>query len=292
LYPSAVTPAGASSFPPGSRQHREAADDSISRVISGWHSNRPDLAVDPIAITARIARLNAILGPRLESVFERFGIRGADFAVVATLVRLGDGRVSQRRLASELGLTPGTVSVRLDRLVRRGLVQRDGDPSDGRGALVTLTKAGRELFEAAAPEHLANAQALLEGLSERERDQLGDLLGKLLHTLEGPEADDPLLSELGMLIDSAPAAIEQRRSVGLPALAGLLVRHVEPAGPAAENGIRPGDLLTTANGHPLRSRNDLRRALGRRRRALTLEIMRGAEPVRVELGQPSSSVAT
>jgi DNA-binding MarR family transcriptional regulator len=253
-------------------------------VISGWHATRPDLNVEPIAVTARIARLNAALGPRLESVFERFGIRGADFAVVATLERLGDVRVSQRRLASELGLTPGTVSVRLDRLVRRRLVQRDGDPTDGRGALVMLTKAGRELFEACAPEHLANARALLEGLTERERDQLGELLGTLLHTLEGPDADDPLLAKLGMLVDSAPAAIEQRRSVGLPALAGLLVRHVEPGGPAAAGGIRPGDLLRTVNGRPLRSRHDLHRALPRSRSVLTLELTRGAEPIRVQVG--------
>lgn len=242
--------------------------------------------MEPIAITARLARLNAALSPKLESVFERFGIRGADFAVIATLVRLGDARVSQRRLARELGLSPGTVSVRLDRLARLGLVARWEDPNDGRGALVSLTPAAKELFEACAPEHLANAQALLEGLSERERDQLGELLGKLLTTLEDPEPGDPLLGELGLRVDSAPLAVEQRRSVGLPPAAGLLVRHVEPASPAAIAGIRPGDLLRAGGGRPLRSRPDLLRVLGQRRRVLMLEISRGAESVRVGLPVP------
>jgi DNA-binding MarR family transcriptional regulator len=285
-YPSAVTPGDANSFPRRSRVPREALEDSISGVISGWRAIRPDLNVEPIAITARLARLNTTLSPKLESVFERFGIRGADFAVLATLVRLGDARVSQRRLAGELGLSPGTVSVRLDRLSRRGLVQREGDPNDRRGAVLSLTRAGRELFEECAPGHLANAQAQLEGLTKRQRDQLGELLGKLLGTLEDPEPDDRLLSELGMLVDSPPVAIERRRSVGLPPIAGLLVRHVEPASPAATDGIRPGDLLTTANGRPLRSRQDLHLALIQSRdrgKMLVLEVTRGAERMRVTL---------
>ena len=64
------------------------------------------------------------------------------------------------------------------------------------------------------------------------------------------------------------------------------VRHVDPAGPAAASGIRPGDLLRTANRRPLRSRHDLDLALNRsreQRRALALEITRGTEPMRVLL---------
>jgi DNA-binding MarR family transcriptional regulator len=185
-----MTPADAASFRQGRsprRRGQEESGDSVSRVIAGWRSTRPDLSVEPIAITARLARLQSTLSPRLEDVFERFGIRGADFAVLATLVRLAGTRVSQRRLGLELGLSPGTISLRVDRLARRGLLHRDADPEDGRGALLSPTEAGRELFESCAPEHLANARALLAGLSERERGQLGILLGKLLYTLERPE---------------------------------------------------------------------------------------------------------
>lgn len=264
-------------------------DDSIARVIEGWRATRPELEVAPIAITARLARLQAVLGPRLEMVFARYGTRGADFAVIATLVRLAPKGVSQRRLAEELGLSAGTVSLRIDRLVQRGLAERRPDPDDGRGALVSLTGRGRELFEACAPEHLANAHELLAGLSDPERDQLGQLLGKLLYTLEEPGPNDSLAADLGLVIDDAPVALEQRRAVGLPPLTGLLVRHVDPAGPAAAAGIRPGDLLTTANRRPLRNRHDLQLALNqsrRGRRAISLEATRGAERVRLRLTAP------
>jgi DNA-binding MarR family transcriptional regulator len=265
-------------------------DDSIAGVIASWHVTRPELPVAPIAITARLARLQARLGPRLEEVFVRFGLRSTDFAVLATLVRLEGETLSQRRLGAELGLSPGTISLRIDRLVGRGLVERRPDPDDGRGAVISITPPGRDLFEACAPEHLTNAGELLSGLSDDERDQLGHLLGKLLYTLEETaEADDALAPALGLVLEGAPMALERRRAVGLPPLEGLLVRHVDPGGPAAASGIRPGDLLTSADRRPLRNRHDLQQALQRSRgrlRPVALEITRGAEPLRLALSVP------
>ncbi len=284
-----MTPRRAASFRRELEGDDAVAEDSIARVMAGWRASRPELPVDPIAVTARLARLQAVLAPRLETVFARFGLRGADFAVLATLVRLAAESVSQKRLASELGLSAGTVSLRIDRLEQRGLAQRQPDPDDGRGAQLSLTDGGRELFEACAPEHLANAQELLAGLTEPDRDQLGQLLAKLLYTLEEPDPNDQLEPELGLVVDGAPVALERRRAVGLPPVAGLLVRHVDPAGPAAASGIRPGDLLRTANRRPLRSRHDLHLALNQsreRRRALALEITRGTEPMRLRLTAP------
>ena len=287
----AMTPPHAGSFQAFYMDEEALIEDSIARVIAGWRATRPDLRVEPIAVIARLARLQALMAPRLEAVFGRFGLHSADFAVLATLVRLAGDGVSQRHLDSELGLSAGTVSIRVDRLVRRGLADRQADPDDGRGTLISLTGSGRELFEACAPEHLANAQELLAGLTEAERDELGALLGKLLYTLEDAEPDGGLAPTLGLVVDGAPVALERRRAVGLPPLAGLLVRHVDPAGPAAASGIRPGDLLTVADGRPLRSAHDLELAVRQsrgRRRTMALEITRGAEPLRVRLPAPGT----
>jgi DNA-binding MarR family transcriptional regulator len=159
-------------------------DDSIARVLAGWRASRPDLDVAPIAITARLGRLRQALGSRLEQVFTEHGLSSADFAVLATIVRLGGKPLSQKQLMAELNLTAGTISVRVDRLVTNNLVRRGSDAADGRGSLLELTSAGRAAFEACAPEHLANAQALVGALSAEEHDQLASLLGKLLRSLE------------------------------------------------------------------------------------------------------------
>ncbi len=275
------------SAPTPSGESDAAIEDSIALVIAGWHAVRPDLDVGAIGVTARVARLQAQLAPRLEAVFGRFGLRSADFAVLATLVRLAGAGISQTRLAHELDLSAATISLRIDRLVGEGLAERQPDPTDGRSALVTLTDPGRELFAACAPEHLANAAELLSGLAEHERDQLARLLGKLLSSVEDPGPDDSLALELGLVVDAAPVAAERRRVVGLAPLTGLLVRHVDPAGPAAASGIRSGDLLRSASGQPLRTHHDMRMALRHNRgRGLALEIIRGTEPVQLRLIAP------
>ena len=260
-------------------------EDSVARVIASWHATRPDLNVDAIGITARLARLQPVIAAKQVEVLELFGLRGGEFALLATLTRLTGEAVSQRRLAEELGLSAGTISLRVDRLVGRGLVQRQADPEDGRGALIEITARGRDLFEACVPEHLARAQALVAGLAEDEREELGRLLGKLLYTLQDPPADDLATAELGLVVEGASEALQRRRAVGLPPVPGLLVRHVDPTGPAAQCGLRTGDLLTSADRRPLRSRHDLEVALAssRGRRRVTLEITRGTEPVRLAL---------
>lgn len=167
----------------------ENPPDSIARVIAAWRDSRPDLEVTPIAVTARLGRLRQIMTPQLEAVFARHGVSGADFAILATITRLGGQPQSQKTLMRELNLTAGTISVRIDRLVRDGLVTRRRDESDRRGCLVAMTDEGRARFEACAPEHLENARRLTACLDEAEREQLGKLLGKLLAFLESPTSD-------------------------------------------------------------------------------------------------------
>jgi DNA-binding MarR family transcriptional regulator len=79
----------------------------------------------------------------------------------------------------ELGLTSGTISVRMDRLVAQGLVDRRADPGSARNTLISLTPQGRELFERVVPAHLNNERRLLSGLSDEELELLAALLRKL-----------------------------------------------------------------------------------------------------------------
>src|SRR3954469_10307099 len=90
---------------------RRSAQDSIARVVGSWHANRPDLDVDPIAITARLARLRHVLGSGLERVFAAHGLPGPVFPVLPTIARLGGQPLSQKQLMTELSLTAGTISV-------------------------------------------------------------------------------------------------------------------------------------------------------------------------------------
>jgi hypothetical protein len=153
----------------------------------------------------------------------------------------------------ELGLTSGTISVRIDRLVAGALVERAADPASRRNTLITLTARGRELFERVVPAHLENERRLLTALTRDEEEQLAALLRKLLVEFEGVGPPPGTPPRLGRMLAPAHVTIAMRRAVGLPPTPGLLVRAVDDDGPAAAAGIRTGDVLTHAARRVLRS---------------------------------------
>ena len=228
--------------------------DRTDRVLHQWAKVRPDLDVASIGVISRLERLRAIIAEEQEAVFAEHGISNPTFTTLVTLVRINQpGGISQRRLANEMGLTPGTVSARLDRLVADDLVIRSPDPADKRGSLVTLTDRGRELFEAVVPAHLANQVRLLGSLTSDEQATLAGLLRKLLVAFEGSAELEHLPARLGLTLAPVHVALAMQRAVGLPERPGLLVRSAEEGSPAVAAGLAEGDILTEAGGTPLRS---------------------------------------
>lgn len=203
--------------------------------------------------------------------------------------------MSQRRLMDELGLTSGTISVRMDRLVEEGLVARRPDPGSRRATSITLTDRGRELFERVVPAHLANERRLLSSLDPDEHELLASLLRKLLVDFEGSAAPGDAPPRMGLTVTPAHVTIAMRTSVGLDPVAALLVRGVEDDGPAARASIRAGDVLLRAGRRELRSVASLyaatedAAATGR----LRLKLLRGPERhrVTVRLGDAGDTAA-
>jgi hypothetical protein len=186
-----------------------------------------------------------------------------------------------------LGLTSGTVSVRLNRLSGKQIVTRQPSADDARSTLVTLTDRGLELFAQVGPAHLHNEDVLLSALTGPERTQLAGLLRKLLVSVEHERAASPL----GMVLAPAHIARRMRTAVGLSDTPGLLVTDVTADSLAAEAGLQPGDLLTAIDGDPLQSCVDLaEHSAGRRssspspRRPLELTLLRGSEQKAVRFG--------
>lgn len=266
--------------------HECTPHDSVDGLLASWAAQRPDLDMTPVAVIGRLARVRDSIDEQLAAVFGNFGLTAPSFAVLVTLARLGgdSAGVSQRQLADELGLTAGTVSVRIDRLLEEGLVSRVPDPDTRRSVLVALTPKGRELFERVAPAHLANETRLLSALTDDEQKLLGNLLRKLLVEFEGSSPSGPTDGRLGLLLVPAHVTIEMRESVGLPRVAGLLVRAVEPDSPAEKAGIAPADVLIEADGRELRSSSSLYAAIEEAGPRLTVRLLRGDQPQVVQLG--------
>ncbi len=262
-----------------------APRDSVDALLRSWAERRPDLDFRPVGVITRLARVRAHLDAELEEVFAESGLTGPSFAALVTLARIaGEHGVSQRRLADELGLTPGTVSVRVDRLVEQGLAVRTPDPDSQRNILVALTSQGRALFDRVAPAHLDNEQRLLSALTEPEQQLLADLLRKLLAEFEGSRPAAAGEGRLGLVVTPAHVTMQMRAAVGLPPSPGLLVRSVEPGLPAEHAGILPGDVLTCAGGRDLRSSASLYAALrDSADSSLTFVVLRGSQTFQTRL---------
>jgi DNA-binding MarR family transcriptional regulator len=262
--------------------------DSVDVLLDSWAARRSDLDFAPVAVVARLDRVRGHVDRELDRVFAEHGLTRPSFEVLVTLARLEEeGGVTQRQLMDELGLTSGTVSVRIDRLVELSLVERRPDPDSKRNVLIELTERGREVFERVAPAHLANEARLLAALSDQDRRLLAELLRKLLVEFEGSRPPEEAGDRLGLVLAAAHDAIAMRESVGLPRVAGLLVHAVEPGTPASEAEISPGDVLIEADGRELRSSASLYAAiddLGDG--AIALKLLRGSDELIVDISVP------
>lgn len=256
--------------------------DHTDWLIDGWHKERPDLDVEPLAIINRLERLTYYLRMDVVSVFERYHLTGPSFAVIATLRRSGSPyQLSQRAIMDALQLTSGTISVRIDRLEREHIVERLPDPQDQRGVLVRLTEKGLRLFDQVAPVHLANEDRLLSALDSAQREQLASLLRILLLSFDPIDTEDPQHPSrwLGASLISAHTARQIRRSAGLPDTPGLLVQTVAIPSPAADAGLQEGDLIVQAGEYEVRSVDCLhKQLLASINHTLQLKVLRGIEP--------------
>lgn len=99
------------------------------------------------------------------------------FAVIARLRQMGP--LSQNHLGRETAMDAATIKGVVDRLVRQGLVETSPNPDDRRRLVISLSKAGQELFEATVGQAIEASVKTLAPLNEREQTTLMALLAKL-----------------------------------------------------------------------------------------------------------------
>lgn len=155
--------------------------DEVDEVVDAWQRERPDLASEPMHIWSRILRLALHLDVARRAAHAEQRLEGWEFDVLAALRRHGEPyMMSPGQLLKQTHVTSGTMTNRVQRLVARGLVERQADPSDGRSVRVVLTEAGRETVDAAMGALLVAEEELLQGLSVDQRESLAEALRALL----------------------------------------------------------------------------------------------------------------
>jgi MarR family 2-MHQ and catechol resistance regulon transcriptional repressor len=115
--------------------------------------------------------------PHAAQSIERTKLGDSDFRVLEVLLHKGPLPVNT--IGPKVWLTPGSISVAVDRLVKKGLVLRKDHPDDRRVRRVELTPKGRALITRGFGEHASAMEDVANVLSKSERLTLLRLLKKL-----------------------------------------------------------------------------------------------------------------
>ncbi|MEV0285457.1 MULTISPECIES: MarR family transcriptional regulator [unclassified Kribbella] len=91
----------------------------------------------------------------------------------------GGAGVRASDVAQALGLDKSTVSRGITQLETLGLIERVGDPDDGRARLLRLTTVGADRFEAMRSQRQTEFRAILDRWNPTDLAALGRLLTRL-----------------------------------------------------------------------------------------------------------------
>lgn len=150
---------------------RPAADDAV----------RPSpLSLGPLAgiVGFHLARATVTTYETFDQhVGRRFDLNKVEFSLLA-IVHSNPGIVP-KRLARALAVTAPKLTLLVDRMQQRGLVQRERNAADGRSQQLRLTDKGQRITRDAIAAAEPMERELLQHLSRAEHAMLIELLGKL-----------------------------------------------------------------------------------------------------------------
>jgi MarR family transcriptional regulator, 2-MHQ and catechol-resistance regulon repressor len=114
------------------------------------------------------------------------GLGESDFRVLEVLLHKGPMPVNV--IGPKVDLNPGSVSVAVDRLYKKGLVSRVESDIDRRVRTVSLTEKGRRVFVPIFREHAALIKRAFQDVSPQEQRRMEEVLKKIGRRAE--ELDD------------------------------------------------------------------------------------------------------
>lgn len=117
------------------------------------------------------------------SSWEHEVVRGSDLtpSQMHTIEIIGHEKsLRMKDLAEKLGVTTGTLTVMVDRLEQKGLLQRQPHESDRRSLRVTLTKSGEKHFAKHHAFHVKLTEEIVSTLSLEEQQTFNKALEKVI----------------------------------------------------------------------------------------------------------------
>jgi DNA-binding MarR family transcriptional regulator len=161
--------------------------DYIDTVQEQWRHIDPDISSAPAAIVGRIRRLAHLIQLQSDRVLAENGVSRDEFDILALLTRAGRP-MTPSELSGDLVTSAAGTTKRINKLVHAGLVTRESNPRDGRGAFIRMTTKGRDLILPILRSVSDYEESVIAFFSEAERDELATLLRSLLIQVEARDS--------------------------------------------------------------------------------------------------------
>ncbi|TWG09078.1 MarR family winged helix-turn-helix transcriptional regulator [Saccharopolyspora dendranthemae] len=153
--------------------------DPIARAAETW-GERIGPSTTMAAVTS-VMRVQQILQSAVDNALRAHNLTFARYEALVLLTFSKRGSLPMRVMGDRLQLHPTSVTNIVDRLEQDGLVRRVPHPTDRRTTLVEITEQGRDLMQKAT-DAVTEIDFGLSGITERQTQQLTELLGKVRHS--------------------------------------------------------------------------------------------------------------
>jgi DNA-binding MarR family transcriptional regulator len=157
------------------------------QVARSASQSGPDFDPTVLTLVMTLYRTMAVFDRAHAAELSPHGLNLVQFNVMSVLHRAGEP-MTMGDLAQAVSLRPANLTSLVDGLVKRGLVDRELNPDDRRSFLVRVSRSGEEFLAGFLPGHWRHLDALVGGLTVRQRGQLTTLLDRLAHSVDEVEA--------------------------------------------------------------------------------------------------------
>ncbi|WP_252503768.1 MarR family winged helix-turn-helix transcriptional regulator [Sporosarcina sp. Marseille-Q4943] len=124
-----------------------------------------------------LSRASKVVLEEANKLIESYKLNPTEFAVLELLYH--KGRQPIQKIGQKILLSSGSMTYVVDKLEKKGLLERVFCKEDKRVTYMSITDAGKELIEEIFPSHEEKINELMSVLSESEQETAIELLRKL-----------------------------------------------------------------------------------------------------------------
>ena len=133
-------------------------------------------------VVRSVKRLYLLMNRHIDDVLKHYGLARSQFQVLYFTNKAQS--LTQKELLEVMQIEPATLTVIIDGLVKKGLLERTENIKDKRSKLLRLTQQGEQLRKRIPSLHEIIERRMFQSISENEKKQAIKLINQIIHNLE------------------------------------------------------------------------------------------------------------